>query len=59
MENPTRAYFKEYEDINETVPIYFTEDDMTWIASKLSGAEVMLGAEEIELCNWIILFGCA
>ena len=35
------------------------EDDITWAASKLSGAAGALGAEEIELYNWFLHFGCA
>ena len=38
VENPTCVGFKKYEDVPETVPLNFTEDDVTWVASKLSGA---------------------
>ena len=54
MENPTCAAFEEYEDVPKTVPLDFTEDDVTWVASKLSGA-----AGAMELHNWLICFGCA
>ena len=37
----------------------FTEDDVTWVASKLSGASGALGAEAMELRNWFLRFGCA
>ena len=37
----------------------FTEDDVTWVASKLSGAAGALGAEVMELQNWLLCFGCA
>ena len=40
-------------------PLDFTEDDVTWVASKLSGAAVALGAEVIELSNCLLCFGCA
>ena len=43
----------------ETVPLDFMEDDVTWVASKLSGAAGALGAEAIELCNWLLCFGCS
>ena len=43
----------------KTVPLDFTRDDITWVASKLSGAAGALGAEEIELRNWLLHFGCA
>ena len=56
--NPACAAFEEYEEVPETVPLDFTEDDVTWIASKLSGAEGALGAEAIELQNWLLCFGC-
>ena len=32
---------------------------MTWVASKISGATGALGAEAIELQNWLLCFGCA
>ena len=35
VENPTCAAFKEYEDMPKTVPLHLTEDDVTWVASKL------------------------
>ena len=41
------------------VPLDFTEDDVTWVASKISGAAGALGAEAIELRNWLIRFWCA
>ena len=59
VENPTCAAFEEYEDVPKTVPLDFTKDDITWVASKLSGAAGALGAEAMELCNWLLLFGCA
>ena len=59
MENLMCAAFEEYEDIPETVPLDFTEDDVTWVASNLSGAAGALGAEEMELRNWLLHFGCA
>ena len=31
---------------------------MTWVASKLSGAASAMGAEAIELRNWLLHFGC-
>ena len=59
VKNPTCAAFKEYGEVPETVPLDFTEDDVTWIASKLSGAAGALVAEAIELRNWLLHFGCA
>ena len=59
MENPTCAAFEEYEEVMETVPLDFTEDDVTWVASNISGAAGALGSETIELRNWIIRFGFA
>ena len=53
------AAFEEYGEVPETVPLDFTEDDVTWVESKLSGAAGALGPEAIELCNWILCFGCA
>ena len=45
--NPMCAAFEEYEEVPETVPLDFTEDDMTWVASNISGAAGVLGAEAI------------
>ena len=59
VENPTCAAFEEYGEVPETVPLDFTENDVTWVVSKLSGAAGALGAESIELRNWILCFGCA
>ena len=59
MENPACADFEEYEGVHETVPLGFTEDDITWVASKISGAAGALGSEAIELINWLVCFGCA
>ena len=39
------------------VPLDFTEDDVTWVASNTSGATDALVEEAIELRNWIIQFG--
>ena len=58
VENPTCAAFGVNEDVPETVPLDFTEDDVTWVASKLSGAAGVLEAEAIELQNWILCFRC-
>ena len=59
IENLTCESFEEYEDVPKTVPLDFTEDDVTWVASKLSGAAGVLGAEATELRNWLLRFGCA
>ena len=52
------AAFKEYEEVPEMVPLEFSKDDVTWVASMLSGAIGALGAEAIELQNWFIRFRC-
>ena len=59
VENPACAAFKEYGEVPETVPLDFTEDDVMWVASKFSVATGALGAEAIELRNWLLCFGCA
>ena len=38
VENPSCTAFEEYEEVPKTVPLNFTEDDVTWVASNLSGA---------------------
>ena len=59
VENPACASFEEYEEVPEMVPLDFTEDDVPWFASKLYGAAGALGAEAMELRNWLLRFGCA
>ena len=51
VENPMFTAFKEYAEIRETVTLDFSEYNVTWVASKLSGAADALGAEAIELSN--------
>ena len=43
----------------EMVHLDFIQDDMTWFASKLSGAAGVLGAEAVELRNWLLCLGCS
>ena len=57
--NPTCAAFEEYDNIPKMVPLEFTEDDVTWVASKLSSAAGALGAEAMELRNWPLCFGAS
>ena len=59
VENPACAAIEEYECVTETVPLDFIHDDVMWVASKLFGAAGMLGAEAIELHNWLLHFGCS
>ena len=59
VENPTSAAFEEYKEVPETVPLDFTEDDVTWVASNISGTAGALGAEAIELYSLLLCFGCA
>ena len=58
VENPVCTAFGKYGEVPEMVPLDFTEDDVTWVASKLSSATGALGAEAIELRNWLLCFGC-
>ena len=59
VENPAFAAFEKYGDVPETVPFDFTEDDVTWVAPKLSSAAGALGAVAMELRNWLLRFRCA
>ena len=58
MGNHTCAAFEEYGEVPETVSLDFTENDVTWVASKISGAASALGAEAIELRNVLLRFEC-
>ena len=53
------AAFEEYENMPKMVPLDFTEDDVTWVVSKLSGAAGALGAQVMELRSWLLRFRCA
>ena len=58
VENPVCASFKKYEEVPETVPLNFTEDDVTWVSSKVSDAACAMRVEAIEMRNWLLHFGC-
>ena len=45
-------------EVPETVPLDFTEYDITWVASKLSGTVGALEEEAIEMRSWLLCFGC-
>ena len=47
VENPVCTAFEEYEDVPKTVPLDFMEEDVPWVALKLSGAAGALGADAI------------
>ena len=59
MKDPVCPAFEKYEEFPETVSLDFTEDNITWVASNLSGAAGTLGAEAIELRNWLLHVGCS
>ena len=58
VENPTCTAFEEYGEVPETAPLNFTEDDVTWVTSKLSVVAGALGVEAIEPRNWFLHFRC-
>ena len=41
------------------VPLYFLEDDITWVVSKLYGAAGSIWGEATELKHWLLQFGWA
>ena len=41
------------------VPFDFTEDDVAWVSSKISGAAGVLGDEAIDLRKFLVNFGYA
>ena len=41
------------------MPLDSLQKDVTWVASKLSGAAWSLGAESTETRNWLLCFGWA
>ena len=46
-------------ELLEILPLDFTEDEIMWVASKISGAAGALGAEAVELRNWLLCCGCS
>ena len=40
------------------VPLNFMEDDVKWVASNIFGVLVTLGAEAIDMRNWLTCFRC-
>ena len=59
MEKPKCTDFDKYGEVPKTVPLNYMEDDVTWVASKLSGVASAQGVEAMELQNWLLHFGCA
>ena len=49
MEIPACAAFEEYEEVPKTVLHDFSENNVTWVASKLSGAAGELGIGSFAL----------
>ena len=58
-ENSACSAFEEYKEVPKNTPLYFTEDYVMWVVSKISCAADTLGAEDIELKYWLIRFGFA
>ena len=58
VENSTCAAFEEYKEVREKVSLDFSEGAVKWVVSKLSGTAGALGAESIELRNWLLCFEC-
>ena len=52
VEKTTCAAFEEYENMPETVPLDFTENDVTWVASKFLAQQVRW-----EQRRWSCVFG--
>ena len=51
VEKPACAAIEDYGQVHETVLLDFTEGDVMWVTSKLSGGVGALGAEAIDLRN--------
>ena len=59
VKNRRFVNFKAYEGVPEMGLIEFTEDYMTWVASKISGDAGVLRAKLIQMPNWFIHLGYA
>ena len=58
VENLMCVAFEEYEEVSEMAPLDFSEDNITWVTSKLSDTAGVLGPEAIDLRNFLLFFGC-
>ena len=56
VDDPTCASNEEYEWVSETDLLDFSEDDVTWVTSKISFVTEAMGEEAIELRNWLVIF---
>ena len=60
VDNTSCAAFDEYEDVPKTLPLDFMVDDLTLVASNISGAAgVLKRGMSIDLRNWLVCFGYA
>ena len=57
LSDPECSAFEEYPELPEAIPMDFSEDDVTWVASKLSGSAGAAGPEAVEFRNWLLRFG--
>ena len=58
VENLMCTAFKDYKEVPETIPLDLLEDDSMWMEFKISGSTGALGAEAIDMRNWLLRFGC-
>ena len=58
VENPMCADLEEFKEVPGMATLDLSEGDITWVTSKLSGADSLLGSEEIELISWLLCFAC-
>ena len=48
--------FERYDEVPETMPLDFLEDGVTWVAPNISSSAGKLGAEDLEIKNWLLQF---
>ena len=58
MGDPICSAFKGYDKVPETVPLEFSKENVTWVASMISGTIGALGEEVTELDHWLLQFVC-
>ena len=57
--NPGYSSFGEYEQDPDVVPLEISEEDVQWVASKLSGAAGPSVTYVLDFQSWLLCFGLA
>ena len=56
LEDPECSSFEEYEEDPDVFPLDILEEDVMWVAGKLSGAAGPSGTDLMEFQIWLLRF---